>query len=79
MQMTQVLADISSKTATPITRATGAAAVTTTAGADTGIMTTEVATVATKIIDGDGTDRSKRFLKRLQFFTNLCAASKRKT
>lgn len=73
MQMTQVLADISNKTGTPTIRATGAATATTMAEVvDTGIMTTEAATVATKIIDGDGTDVLRIFEKTLSS-SRICA------
>lgn len=44
------------------TRTTGAATVTMTAEVATDITTTGVATVATKIVDGDGTEARKGFL-----------------
>lgn len=59
MEMNQVLV-VTSNTATvgttTTTRMTGVATVTKTTGVATDITTTGVATVATKRIDGDGTD-----------------------
>ena len=53
----QVLGVTSNTTGTTISpRATGAATVTMMAEAETDIMTTGAATVATRIIDGGGTD-----------------------